>query len=86
MTPMPHPPYSPDLTLSHLFCLFLCFFPWMKNILKGTRFADVEDVKKMTEALKGIKINELKTVLSSGKNISIVVLHQMENILKVTEV
>ena len=40
----------------------------------------------MAEALKGIKIEEFKTVLNSGKNISIGVLHQMESTLKVTEV
>ena len=49
-------------------------------------FADVEEVKqKMAEALKGIKIDEFKAFLSSGKNISIGVLHQMESTLKVTE-
>ena len=40
----------------------------------------------MAEALKGVKINNSKTVLSSGKNISIGVLHQMESTLKVTEI
>ena len=40
----------------------------------------------MAEALKGIKIDELKSVLSSGKSVSIGVLHQMESILKVIEV
>ena len=40
--------------------------------------------QKTAEALKGIKIDEFKSVLSSGKNISIDVLHQMESILKVT--
>ena len=38
----------------------------MKKVLKGKRFADVEEVKqKAAEALKDI--NELKAVLSSGK-------------------
>ena len=41
MTPVPHSPYSPDLTPRD-FILFL----WMKNILKGNHFADVEEVKK----------------------------------------
>ena len=36
--------------------------------------------------LKGIKINKFKTVLSSGKNISIGVLRQMGSIFEVTEV
>ena len=59
----------------------------MKKVLKGKQFADVEEVKqKMAEALKGIKIDEFKTVLSGGKNISIGILHQMESTLKVTEV
>ena len=56
---MPHPPYSPDLTLSNFF-----LFPWMKKILKGKRFADVEEVKqKMAEALKCIKIDGFKNCL-----------------------
>ena len=62
MMPMSHPPYSLDLILR----VFL--FLQMKEVLKGKRFADVKDVKqKMASALKGIKINEFKTILSSGK-------------------
>ena len=58
----------------------------MKNDLKGKHFADVEEVKqKMAEALKGIKIDEFKTILNSGKNFLIGVLHQMLSTLKVTE-
>ena len=38
----------------------------------------------MSEALKGIKISEFKT--EQWKKVSIGVLHQMENTLKVTEV
>ena len=59
MTPMAHPPYSPDLALN----IFL--FPWMKQILEGKYFANVEEVKQeeMAEALKDIKIN----ILISGK-------------------
>ena len=41
---------------------------------------------KMAETLKGVKIDEFKTVLSSGKNVLIGVLHQMERTLKETEV
>ena len=41
--------------------------------------------QKMAEALKGIKI-KFKTVLSSGKNVVIGVLHQIESTWKVTEV
>ena len=40
----------------------------------------------MAEALKGFKIDEFKTVLSSGQNISIGVLHQMESTLRMTEI
>ena len=41
----------------------------------------------MAEALKGNKIDmSSKIVLSSGKNISVGVLQQMESTLKVTEV
>ena len=40
----------------------------MKKVLKGKCFANVEEVKqKMAEALKVIKINEFKTVLSTRK-------------------
>ena len=55
MTSVPHPPYSPNLALNSMF-----LFPWMKNILKGKCFANVEEVKQMSEALKGININEFK--------------------------
>ena len=82
VTPVLHPSYSPDLTLRDYF-----LFPQVKKVLKGKHFADVEEVKqKMAQALKGIKIHEFKTVFSSGKNILIGVLHQMESTLKVTEV
>ena len=40
----------------------------------------------MAQALKGIKIDEFKTDLSSGKNILLGVLQQMESTLKVTKV
>ena len=40
----------------------------MQKVLKGKHFAGIEEVKLQTaEALKGIKINELKNVLGSGK-------------------
>ena len=58
----------------------------MKNVLKGERFASVEEEKqKKAEMLKGIKIDKFKS-WSSGKNVSIGVSHQMESTLKVTEV
>ena len=40
MTPVPHPLYSPDLTK------WLFLYPWMKKVLKGKCFANVEEVKK----------------------------------------
>ena len=56
MTPVPHPPYSANVTPSDFF-----LFPWMKKVLKGEQLADVEEVEqKTTEVLKGIKINEFK--------------------------
>ena len=59
----------------------------MKKVLKGKFFANVEEGKQKTEeALKGIKINEFKIVWSSGENVLIGVLHQMESTLKVTKV
>ena len=42
--------------------------------------------QKMAEALKGIKTNEFKNWFKQWKNISIGVLHPMENTLKVAEV
>ena len=41
MTPMSHPPYSPDL-IPRDFLLF----PWMKKVLKGKHFANVKEVKQ----------------------------------------
>ena len=40
---MPHPPYSLDLI--HLKRLFF-LFPWIKKVLKGKGFANVEEVKQ----------------------------------------
>ena len=82
MIPMPHHPYSPNLAPSDF-----CLFPWVKKVLKGNYFANVEEVKQKTaEALKGIKMMSSKTVLSSGKNVLIGVLHQMKSTLKATKV
>ena len=59
----------------------------MKIVHKGKYFADIEEVKQKTaDALKGIKIKNSNTVLSSGKNVSIGVLHQIDSTFKVTEV
>ena len=77
---MPHSPYSLNLTRSDFF-----FVSQMKKVLKGKHFVNMEEVKqKMAEALKGIKSLSSKTVLSSGKNVLIRILHQMESTLKVT--
>ena len=45
---MSQPLYSPDVAPSNFF-----LFPWMKKVLKGKHFANVEEVKqKMAETLK----------------------------------
>ena len=49
MTSMPHPPYSPDPSLSDFY-----LFPWMKKVLKEKCFADVEEVKQKPAALTGV--------------------------------
>ena len=56
--------WPPCSTLSiHLISPWATFFlfPWMKKVLNGNCFSDIEEVKqKVTESLKGIKINEFK--------------------------
>ena len=42
MTPMPHPPYSLDLSLSDIFFVV----SWAEKVLKGKHFDDVEEVKQ----------------------------------------
>ena len=42
--------------------------------------------KRTAEALNASKSASLQTVLNSGKNILVGILHQMESTLKVTEV
>uniref|UniRef100_A0A8D9A836 Uncharacterized protein n=1 Tax=Cacopsylla melanoneura TaxID=428564 RepID=A0A8D9A836_9HEMI len=55
-------PYSPD-TVSLDFYLS----PKMKKVLKGKRFADIDDVKRhVTAALAGIRENELKRASNNG--------------------
>ena len=52
---MPHPPYSPDPALRNFFVSLDEKSP------RGKHFADVEEVKqKTTEAVKGVKIDEVK--------------------------
>ena len=62
----------------------------MKTVFKGKHFSNVEELKqKMAETLNGQKKKKgmsSKTVLSSGKNFSIGILHQMQSTSKVTEV
>ena len=83
MTPVPHPPYSPNFAPIN----FFFFVSLMKKVLKGKHFADEEEMKqKMAEALKGVKINKVKSSWAMGKNVLIGVLYQVESILKVTDV
>ena len=54
MTPVPYP-------ICQILPEQLFLFPPMKKVLKGKRFADVEEVKqKPAEVVKGIKINGFK--------------------------
>ena len=64
MIPVPHPPYLPDLApINFFFCI-----PWIKRVLKGKCFADLEEIKqKMAEALKGIKIGKFKKCFEQWK-------------------
>ena len=83
MTPMPHPPYSPNLTLSDFI-----LFPWMKKVLKGKHFAHEKEAKqKNSKSTKRPQNQWVQQLLSSGgKKILIGALQQMESTLKVTEV
>ena len=59
---MPHPPYSPDLTLRDFFCS-----PGIK-LLKGNCFANVEEMRQKTAVkLKGKKIDEIKHCFEQWK-------------------
>ena len=82
-----HDPHAlPSLfTWAHPEQLF--FVSQDEKVLKGKRFANVEEVKqKMAEALKGIKTDKLKNFFEQWKNVLIGVLHQLESALKVTDV
>ena len=75
MTPMPHPPYSPDLTLS---TFFLLLFPWWKesskrNILPMWKRWNKQKEKKQKH-LKGIKINKFKNYFEEWQKVSLGVL------------
>ena len=65
MTPVPHPPYSLNLTPNDYF-----LFPWMNKVLKEKCIAHVEEVKqKMAETLKSIKINKFKNYFEQWKKV-----------------
>jgi hypothetical protein len=54
-----HDPASAPAIFTRSRSVHLLLFPRMKKVLKGKRFADVEEVKKKTtEALKGITLQE----------------------------
>jgi transposase len=56
MTPLPHPPYSPDLAPCDFFLL-----PRMKRAMKRKRFGDIPKVKRESKAaLQGIGKDEYK--------------------------
>ena len=79
---MPHPPYSPYLTLSNVFWL-----PWMKNVIKGKHFANEEEMKqKNGRNTERHQNRQGQNCFEQWKNVSIGVLHQMDSTLKVTEV
>ena len=50
ITPMPHPSYSPDLTLRNFF-----LFPWMKKVLERETFCHVEKVKQTNRNSRSTK-------------------------------
>ena len=57
MTPITHPPYSPDLAPCDFF-----LFPRLKKNMKGKRFGTVEEVKqKSLEGLKDIPLCEFQS-------------------------
>jgi histone-lysine N-methyltransferase SETMAR len=63
MIQLQHPPYSPDLTLCDFF-----LFARIKRVLKGKRFADVDEAeKKTTEALKCINLQEFQDCFDKWK-------------------
>ena len=66
MTPVPYPPYSPNLALS-IFILF----PHMNKDVKGKCFFNMEEAQqKMAAALKGIKIDKSRNCFEQQKKMS----------------
>ena len=87
MNPVPHPPYSPDLTPSDFFFVS----PDEKSPQRETFCWCGGGETKNAEALKGVKIefkqNRVKKLFwAVEKTILIGVWHQKESTLKVTEV
>lgn len=63
MTPIEHPPYSPDLAPCDFF-----LFPRFKKNMKGQRFATVEEVKQKSQSeLKAIPVSEYQNCFEEWK-------------------
>lgn len=63
MTPIDHPPYSPDLAPSDFF-----LFPRLKRNMKGQRFTTVEEVKQNSlHELKAIPVDEFTNCFEQWK-------------------
>ena len=78
MTPVLHPPYSPDLTLNNIF-----LFPWMNKVLKGKRFASVEEVKQNNNrSTKRHQNQAVQNCFEQWKKVLIGVMHQREGTLR----
>ena len=67
--PKPAASTSPTLPIHPILAQTTFYFvSWMRKVLKGKYFTDVEEVKQKTaESLKGIKLTGSKTVSSSEK-------------------
>ena len=82
MTPVTHPPYSPNPNMSNI----LIIFPDDKSPQRETFCRCGRGEKKIAEVLKVIKIEEFKNCFDQWKYVLLGVLHQMESSLKATEV
>ena len=82
MTPVSHPPYSPDLALSDIFVSLDEKSPSKETFCRCGRGETKNDrSSKRRQNRRGQKLFR-----AVGKTVSIGVLHQMESTLKVTEV
>ena len=81
-------PSCPNLFIHPILSQWHFLFSWMKkkSLQWKTFFWCGRGKTKMAETLKGIKINKFKNCFEQWKKVLIVVLHQMEITLKVTEV